>query len=354
MVKARPSVEEKRELARRQITEVSLELFLEKGYEDTTTRDIINQAGILNGSLYNRFRNKDEILISIVKEATEEILHNVTELLKRENNVLLAASFPAALELYASSKWRNVADLMYEVHRRWDAVQMCNGILGKWFEEFMSDYGFKNADDVKFEMIMASLTGATGDMIGCYAHGNTLPYRDALKHYMLLLSTTLHIPAINIDGIIDRLSEILESEGMTFLGYDLSKGPVAPDDARRAGNIYYRHRGLNVHEEGDERLRRARDGHRAVVARRGPHGQDPPLGRRKRPFQAQRDGTREEGAPVREQEMALLPLQEAGDSHDALIVRIVPEEVHRQRQDRRRQADRSRQDRGDGPLQVRR
>ena len=53
MVKARPSVEEKRELARRQITEVSLELFLEKGYEDTTTRDIINQAGILNQKFEN-------------------------------------------------------------------------------------------------------------------------------------------------------------------------------------------------------------------------------------------------------------------------------------------------------------
>ena len=106
MANGRPSVKEKRELARKQITEVSLELFLEKGYEETTTRDIINKAGILNGSLYNRFKSKDEILISIVKEATEEILENAMELLKRENNLLLAASFPAALELNMASKWR--------------------------------------------------------------------------------------------------------------------------------------------------------------------------------------------------------------------------------------------------------
>ena len=231
MANGRPSVMEKRELARKQITEVSLELFLEKGYEATTTRDIINKAGILNGSLYNRFKSKDEILISIVKEATEEILENAMELLKRENNLLLAASFPAALELNMASKWRTVANLMYEVHRRWDAVQMYNDILGRWFEEFMSGYGFKNSDSHRFEMIMTSLTGAVGDMIGCYAHGNELPYKDALKHYILLLSTTLRIPAIDIDGMVDRLTEILDSEGMTFLGYDLSKGPHISDPA---------------------------------------------------------------------------------------------------------------------------
>lgn len=138
MANGRPSVKEKRELARKQITEVSLELFLEKGYEETTTRDIINKAGILNGSLYNRFKSKDEILISIVKEATEEILENAMELLKRENNLLLAASFPAALELNMASKWHTAANLIYEVHRRWDAVQMYNDILGRWFEEFLN------------------------------------------------------------------------------------------------------------------------------------------------------------------------------------------------------------------------
>ena len=80
-------------------------------------------------------------------------------------------------------------------------------------------------------MIMTSLTGAVGDMIGCYAHGNELPYKEALKHYILLLSTTLRIPAIDIDGMVDRLTEILDSEGMTLLGYDLSKGPYISEPA---------------------------------------------------------------------------------------------------------------------------
>ena len=69
MAKAKLSVEEKREIARKHIMDASIELFYEKGYAQTTTRDIIAKAGILNGSLYNRFKNKDEILTSLVKEA---------------------------------------------------------------------------------------------------------------------------------------------------------------------------------------------------------------------------------------------------------------------------------------------
>ena len=31
--------------------------------------------------------------------------------------------------------------------------------------------------------------------------------------------------------MVDRLTEILDSEGMTFLGYDLSKGPYISEPA---------------------------------------------------------------------------------------------------------------------------
>lgn len=224
MAKSKPSVEEKRELARKQITDVSLELFLTNGYEKTTTRDIIAKAGILNGSLYNRFKSKDEILINIVKEATEEILRSTSELLKKEKDVLVAASFPCALELYMAHGSRNVADLIYEVHRRWEAVQMYDDIFQKWFREITADYGYKAPAPEYLRMLFASLIGSTGDMVGCYAHGDHFPLRDAVKHSVVLISATLHIPVMNIDAIVDRLMEILDSD-MTFLGYRLSDVP---------------------------------------------------------------------------------------------------------------------------------
>ena len=45
--------------------DVSVELFLENGYDRTTTRQILQRADILNGSLYNIYHGKEEIFADI-------------------------------------------------------------------------------------------------------------------------------------------------------------------------------------------------------------------------------------------------------------------------------------------------
>ncbi|GIN73418.1 TetR family transcriptional regulator [Bacillus sp. J14TS2] len=54
------------------ILTVSAELFLEKGFEKTSMRDIAETAGISKGAIYHHFQSKDEI-INAVTEKQEEI-----------------------------------------------------------------------------------------------------------------------------------------------------------------------------------------------------------------------------------------------------------------------------------------
>ena len=107
------SAEKRREESRRIILDSAMDLFFTKGYEKTTTRDIIMKAGILNGSLYNRFRNKEDILYSIVEEALRDALGQLTELLEKEKNPIVLMNLPMAVEVYISSRNRNVAELIY-------------------------------------------------------------------------------------------------------------------------------------------------------------------------------------------------------------------------------------------------
>lgn len=222
MVNEKLSVEEKREIARNDIMRISLELFLTKGYDKTTTRDIITKAGILNGSLYNRFRNKEEILICIVNKATEEMLRETADILKHDSDVMVAAAFPGAVELYVSSRWDSVAKLIYEVHCKWDAIQMYTDLFQRWFDEFMSKYGYKAAQPNRVDMILASLIGSLGNMVGCYAHGVGISFEEAVKHYISIVSVTLHIPVLNLDEIVGKLKTILSSKDMMFMGYQIN------------------------------------------------------------------------------------------------------------------------------------
>lgn len=229
MVKRKLSLEEKRDLARSEIMQVSLELFLQKGYGKTTTRDIVTQAGILNGSLYNRFKNKEEILISIVKEATEEVLSKSMDILKNENNFLEAAVFPGAVQLYISTISRNIASLIYEVYCKQDALGVFSKIFQEWFEEFCSEYGYQMPDERDVEMSLAACIGSIGAMVSCYAHGSEYPCRDAIKIYTLTVASALRMPAINIDGIVDNIMSIFETECFTFMGLTISdKDPKSP------------------------------------------------------------------------------------------------------------------------------
>src|SRR3990172_5419166 len=46
-------------------------LFSEKGYHRTTTKDITEAADVSEGTIYNYFINKDELLFGIMTELTE-------------------------------------------------------------------------------------------------------------------------------------------------------------------------------------------------------------------------------------------------------------------------------------------
>src|SRR4051812_3475264 len=58
---------------RAEILRVSLALFIEKGYEGTTTRDISTALGITKSSLYYHFQNKEAIAESLVEERRQEL-----------------------------------------------------------------------------------------------------------------------------------------------------------------------------------------------------------------------------------------------------------------------------------------
>ena len=66
----------KPEETRRKILEVSKELFLEKGFDNTSIQDIIDRlGGLTKGVIYHHFESKNEILQSIISENNQQILN---------------------------------------------------------------------------------------------------------------------------------------------------------------------------------------------------------------------------------------------------------------------------------------
>jgi len=56
---------------RRRIIESARKLFADKGFEQTTTRDIVADAGIAAGTLYNYFPTKESLAMTLIIEALD-------------------------------------------------------------------------------------------------------------------------------------------------------------------------------------------------------------------------------------------------------------------------------------------
>ena len=63
---------EKKQETRQRIVDSARNLFNEKGFEQTTTRDIAEAAGIAAGTMFNYFPTKEALAMTIVDEALHE------------------------------------------------------------------------------------------------------------------------------------------------------------------------------------------------------------------------------------------------------------------------------------------
>jgi len=65
------------EIRRAEIMDASMLLFMEKGYANTTTQDIVDKVNISRGLLYYHFKNKEDILYYLVERYSEKLLRDI-------------------------------------------------------------------------------------------------------------------------------------------------------------------------------------------------------------------------------------------------------------------------------------
>lgn len=58
---------------REELLAIAAQLFAEKGFKNTTVRDIADAAGILSGSLYHHFDSKESMVDEILREFQDEL-----------------------------------------------------------------------------------------------------------------------------------------------------------------------------------------------------------------------------------------------------------------------------------------
>ncbi len=71
MTAANPVKDAVTQARQRQILEAAVTVFAEKGYHRATIKDIARTAGVADGTIYNYFKNKQDVMLNIVLQMAE-------------------------------------------------------------------------------------------------------------------------------------------------------------------------------------------------------------------------------------------------------------------------------------------
>ena len=67
-----------------QILDVSLALFMEKGYDNTSISDILSKLDIARGTLYYHFESKEAIMDMIIERSAKQIVEDAEKIVSQE------------------------------------------------------------------------------------------------------------------------------------------------------------------------------------------------------------------------------------------------------------------------------
>jgi len=113
----------KGERTKEKILKNALKLFSSKGYKATTVRDIAGAMGIKQSALYNHFKNKDEILETLISNLTSSAIvtlfddKDAQELHKQGKSLLMNLATTFKLIGFDSQNEALLKLLMQEIYR---------------------------------------------------------------------------------------------------------------------------------------------------------------------------------------------------------------------------------------------
>ena len=105
------------------ILKTSLKLFSTKGFKATTVRDIAGAMGVKQSALYNHFKNKDEILETLIAELTSSAIVTLfdnkesRQLIKQGKSLLMSIATTFKLIGFDVQNEALIKLLMQEIYR---------------------------------------------------------------------------------------------------------------------------------------------------------------------------------------------------------------------------------------------
>ena len=208
------------ENVKEKIINTSKDLFIIQGYKDTTTRQIIDRAGIRNGTLYHFFKNKEEIFKCLVLSVLDELAELVDRLTVKDQSPALKYACIIAIDFYIVKKHEQIAELYYEAYSLWTIF---NALVERASIRNKSLFHIYNPDstDEDFYLKTTIIEGAMYGFLTDNYHKGDISYNKSIITMLKLSLTIFNVPEKEIENAITKSLEIIKKKKIVIMGFTI-------------------------------------------------------------------------------------------------------------------------------------
>ena len=193
-------------ITERRILQVCVRLFLEKGYHETSTTQILKDAQVSSSSFQNLFHNKDGVLLELVKFMFENQFGIARNAAGAELPPLYVYSAETALQITLTELNENLRDIYLEAYTQDATLDYIQKATAKELKEIFGSYQPELTEQDFYELEF----GSAGLMLGYMANPCTKSFtlERKLDKFLTLALGGYKVPEDEIEKVLAYIAEL--------------------------------------------------------------------------------------------------------------------------------------------------
>lgn len=202
----KPGLSEKGLLMKRKTLSATAKIFVEKGYEGTSSKMVANLLGVSNGSPFYHYGNKEGVLLELVKRMFSGQFISAEALVSPEDDPLLLIAAETALQMHIVELSEPLRDLYVTAYSLPSTSEFIYQSMVPKLTAFFGQF-LPGATKEDFYMMELASAGVTRNFMALPC-SEELPLSRKLKQYYTYCFQIYNVPEERSAPIIEKASQM--------------------------------------------------------------------------------------------------------------------------------------------------
>lgn len=212
---------EKSQKLKKKIIDVTRRLLLTQGYAKTTIRQIAKETGLTTGSLYNFYKNKDDIFLKIVIDYLDWLNDFSETISPAGTDPTVRYAIIICMQTAFADRYRSIAELVLEAYDSWRSLDAISRNSGMRNRAFFGKYNPGLSDDDYYLRSLA-INGAIRNAIAERIYGDGLSMDVKVLGILNIAFFLFNIPAGKSAAALKKARELLKKNPPRVYNMSLS------------------------------------------------------------------------------------------------------------------------------------